>query len=67
MLNNPNTHQNCEKCLDGHFMNCMKGKCIYGSTAKSAIGMMEVEFWNCKDIGFDSIDEYYEKIMKGYK
>ena len=28
MLNNPNTHQNCEKCLGGHFMNCMKGKCM---------------------------------------
>ena len=34
MLNNPNTHQNCEKCLGGHFVNCMKGKCIHGSTAK---------------------------------
>ena len=45
MLNNPNTHQNCEKCLGGHFVNCMKGKCIHGSTAKSAIGMMEAEFW----------------------
>ena len=48
MLNNPNTHQNCEKCLGGHFMNCMKGKCIHGSTAKSAIGMMEAEFWKWK-------------------
>lgn len=40
MLNNPNIHQNCEKCLGGHFVNCMKGKCIHGSTAKSAIGMI---------------------------
>ena len=47
MMNNPNTHQNCEKCLGGHFVNCMKGKCIHGSTAKSAIGMMEAEFWKC--------------------
>ena len=37
MLNNPNTHQNCEKCLGGHFVNCMKGKCIHSSTAKSAM------------------------------
>ena len=29
-------------------MNCMKGKCIHGSTAKSAIGMMEAEFWKWK-------------------
>ena len=48
MLNNPNTHQNCEKCLGGHFVNCVKGKCIHGSTAKSAIGMMEAEFWKWK-------------------
>ena len=26
----------------------MKGKCIHGSTAKSAIGMMEAEFWKWK-------------------
>lgn len=45
MLNNLNTHKNCEKCLGGHFMNCTKGKCIHGSTAKSAIGTMEAYFW----------------------
>ena len=41
-------HLNCEKCLGGHFVNCMKGKCIHGSTAKSVIGMMEAEFWKWK-------------------
>lgn len=45
MLNNPNTHENCEKCLGGHFLNCTKGKCIHGSMAKSAIGTMESYFW----------------------
>ena len=29
-------------------MNCTKGKCIHGSTAKSAIGTMEAEFWKLK-------------------
>ena len=24
MCNNPNTHENCEKCLGGHFLNCTK-------------------------------------------
>lgn len=48
MMNNPNTHQNCEKCLGGHFVNCLKGKCIHGSTMKSAIGMMEATFWKIK-------------------
>ncbi len=44
-LNNPNTHQNCEKCLSGHFVNCMKGKCIHGSVLRSVIGSLEAMFW----------------------
>lgn len=50
MMNNPNTRENCEKCAEGQFINCMKGKCIHGSTAKSAIGMMEAYFWNKKKV-----------------
>lgn len=45
MCNNPNTGENCEKCLGGHFFNCTKGKCIHGSTAKSAVGTAEAVFW----------------------
>ena len=48
MCNNPNTHENCEKCLDGHYFNCVKGQCIHGSRAKSAIGAFEAFFWNWK-------------------
>ena len=48
MCNNPNTHENCEKCLGGHFLNCTKGKCIHGSTAKSFIGTLEASFWKMK-------------------
>ena len=58
MLNNPNTHENCEKCLGGHFINCMKGKCIHNSTAKSAIGMMEAVFWNR-----NGVYKYIDKII----
>lgn len=47
-LHNPNTHENCEKCLGGHFINCSKGKCIHGSRAKSLIGSLEAEYWNKK-------------------
>lgn len=50
MLNNPNTHTNCEKCLGGHFINCTKGKCIHGSTAKSFIGTLEGYFWKIKGV-----------------
>ena len=50
MLNNPNTHENCTKCLGGHYMNCMKGKCIHGSTARSAVGSAEAIYWNRRKI-----------------
>ena len=48
MLNNPNSRENCEKCLGGHFINCMKDKCIHGSTAKSAIGTAEGYYWKIR-------------------
>lgn len=48
MMNNPNTHKNCEKCVGGKFINCLKEKCVHGSSAKSAVGMAESYFWNIK-------------------
>ena len=50
MCNNPNTGENCEKCLSGYFLNCIKGKCIHGSTAKSVIGTMEAIFWKLNGV-----------------
>lgn len=50
MCYNPNCNEVCEKCLGGHFMNCFKGKCIHGSTAKSLIGSMEGIFWKNKRV-----------------
>lgn len=50
MLNNPNIHKNCEKCLGRHFINCTKGRCIHGSTAKSVIGTLESYFWKWKGV-----------------
>lgn len=50
MCSNPNTKENCEKCLGGHFINCIKGKCIHGSMAKSAIGAMEAYFWKWRGV-----------------
>lgn len=46
LCRNPNTQENCEKCLGGHFGNCVKGKCIHGSFARSVIGMLEAAIWN---------------------
>ena len=48
LLNNPNTHQNCEKCLGGIFINCIKNKCIHGSRGKSIVGSAEALFWKFK-------------------
>ncbi len=56
MCHNPNTHENCEKCLSGKFLNCTKGKCIHGSTAKSFIGTCEATFWKLNGV--------YKKIDK---
>ena len=58
MLNNPNTRENCEKCLGGHFLNCTKGKCIHGSTLKSAVGTLEAYFWKMK-----GTYKYIDKII----
>ena len=57
-LKNPITYENCEKCLSGHFMNCVKGKCVHGSTAKSIVGVMEAEFWKG-----NGVYKYIDKII----
>lgn len=58
MCNNPVTNQNCEKCLGGHFINCVKGKCIHGSTAKSLVGALEGYFWKTA-----KVYKYIDKII----
>jgi len=45
MCKNPGTQKNCEKCLDGDFTHCIRGKCIHGSTVRSLVGMAEAMFW----------------------
>ncbi len=50
MLYNPNQKTVCENCLEGKFRGCMKGKCIHGSTAKSAVGMLEAVYWKKRQI-----------------
>lgn len=46
MCRNPNTNENCERCLGGDFLPCVKGRCIHGSLAKSVIGALEGAIWN---------------------
>lgn len=45
MCRNPGSNQNCEKCLNGSFLSCAKGRCIHGSLAKSLVGTAEAAFW----------------------
>lgn len=50
MCNIPGTGENCERCLGGHFIHCMKNRCIHGSLVRSVIGMMEGTFWKWKKV-----------------
>lgn len=34
----------CDACLGGNFVNCLKRKCVKGSSAKSGMGMLEAEY-----------------------
>lgn len=55
MMNNPCTHNNCEACLGGHYTNCIKGRCIHGSLAKSVIGCIEAYYWKLRKV-YKNID-----------
>jgi len=50
MCVSPGSNAICEKCLGGHYVNCLKGKCIHGSTAKSAVGMAEAVYWRMRKV-----------------
>lgn len=55
MMNNPITSENCERCVNAKFSNCVKGKCIHGSTARSIIGATEAWYWNLRKV-YKNID-----------
>lgn len=46
MCMNPTTHELCQKCLHGSFLNCVKGKCIHGSFVRSVLGAVESVIWH---------------------
>lgn len=50
MCHNPQSYENCEKCLKGSFFSCTAGKCIHGSMVKSFIGTAEALFWKWKGV-----------------
>lgn len=48
LMQNPITKQPCTKCLGGHYINCIKGRCVHSSFAKSVIGCIEATYWNAR-------------------
>lgn len=46
MLYRPEEGRTCEACIGGHYESCMKHRCIHGSRARSALGMLEAKYWN---------------------
>lgn len=57
LMTNPTTGENCDKCIGSHYLNCISGKCIHGSTAKSVVGAAEAWIWNLVKVyrNFDAI------------
>ena len=47
----------CEKCLHGKYSNCIKNKCVKGSTAKSTLAAVEAMNYKRMKI-YDDIDLY---------
>lgn len=47
----------CRKCYGGHYMNCLKNKCIKNSLSKSMIAFLEANFYKSHHY-YDKIDAY---------
>lgn len=67
MLNRNN--EICNKCKNGKYYNCIKGKCIKNSTLKSLLGGIEGYYYRLRNI-YNKIDHiitpsiFYEKELK---
>lgn len=46
LLYNFDQNAPCEACVHGSHMNCIKNKCIHGSTVKSLLGVIEAKFYS---------------------
>ena len=47
----------CEKCLNGKYINCIKGKCVKNSGLKSILGAVEGKYYRWKKIYSRKIDK----------
>ena len=55
MMRCPKTGENCSRCIDGAYLNCVKGSCIHGSKIKSVLGAVEGYFYSIFK-AYDQID-----------
>ena len=46
MCRNPGTGEICEKCLNGNFLHCIRGRCIHNSLPRSILGALESALWH---------------------
>ena len=60
----------CDKCINGKYMNCIKGKCIKNSSLKSLLGAIEGKYYRNKKIYPKQIDkiitpsEFYKEKLE---
>ena len=60
----------CDKCLNGKYTNCIRGKCIKNSSLKSLLGAIEGKYYRNKKIYLEQIDkiiapsDYFEKMLE---
>lgn len=47
--------ETCEKCLDGNFTHCLRGRCIKGTCLRSFLGMLDAYLWK-HSTAYDAID-----------
>ncbi len=46
LLYNFDKNEPCEKCIKGSYINCIRNKCIHGSTVKSILGVIEAKLYS---------------------
>lgn len=51
------TGEICEKCVSGSYINCLKTKCMQGSTVKSLIATIESYYYHIKNT-YNMVDRY---------
>lgn len=62
----------CELCKNGHYINCIKKKCIKSSLLKSILGAVETKYYRNKKVYTEKIDKivtpskFYKKQLIDY-